>query len=71
MADREYHFVVTLQFKRDGEPGVFSNTIEGTITAGRGATRQDLYRDVYARACEALEVSNGVTLFCMIEPNRL
>lgn len=71
MADREYHYVITLQFRKDGEPGVSSNTIEGTVTARRKDTRQDVYREAYRRACEALEVDNGVTLFCMIEPNAL
>ena len=71
MASSEYHYVISLQFRKDGEYGVSANTIEGTIAAGRGVSRQDLYRDVYKRACEALGISDGVTLFCMIEPNTL
>lgn len=71
MAKSEYHYVITLQFRKDGEYGVGVNTIEGTATAGRGATRQELYRDVYERACKALDISEGVTMFCMLEPNAL
>jgi len=71
MAKLEYHYVITLQFRKEGEYGVATNTIEGTVTAGRGATRQELYRDVYERACKALDVSDAVTVFCMLEPNIL
>ncbi|WP_331746645.1 hypothetical protein OH809_45185 (plasmid) [Streptomyces sp. NBC_00873] len=70
-AKSEYHYVITLQFKKEGEYGVSTNTIEGTVSAEVGATRQELYRDVYSRACKALDVSNGVTTFCMLEPNVL
>lgn len=66
-----YHFALTLQFQKEGVMGTAANTIEGTITANRDATRQDLYRDAYGRACKALGIEEGVTLFCMIEPNRL
>lgn len=71
MSESVYHYVITLQFKREGEYGVSSNTIEGTISADAGTTRQELYRDAYRRACTALDVSNGVTTFCMLEPNTL
>lgn len=71
MTKTEYHYVLTLQFQKEGEYGVSTSTIEGTVTAGRDATRQELYRNVYDRACKALEVSKGVALFCMLEPNTL
>jgi hypothetical protein len=70
-AGPEYHYVITLQFKREGEYGVSSNTIEGTVPAHDGATRQELYQVVYQRACKALDVASGVTVFCMLEPNAL
>jgi hypothetical protein len=71
MASNKYHFVISLQFRKAGEFGVSANTIEGTITAASGTTRQDLYYDVYKRACKALGIADGVTMFCMIEPNSL
>ena len=70
-ASVEYHYVITLQFRKEGEYGVSTNTIEGVVPADTGTTRQELYRDVYRRACTALNVSEGVTVFCTLEPNTL
>lgn len=71
MSRREYHFVITLQFTRKGEYGAMTNTVNGTVTAKHGATRQDLYQDVLDRALDGLGITEGVTLFCSIERNDL
>lgn len=72
MRSRDYHYVITLQSQREGEHGSsVAQTVEGTVTAYRGDTRQDLYQEVYRRACEAMKVEAAVTVFCMLEPNGL
>jgi hypothetical protein len=71
VSKREYHYVITLQFVKEGVPGVNVNTIAGTAVAAKGATRQEVYQDVYSKACAALEIESGATLFCMLEPNQL
>jgi hypothetical protein len=71
VSKREYHYVITLQFTKEGVPGVNVTTIEGTVDAARGSTRMELYRDVYARACKESGVVGAATLFCMLEPNAL
>lgn len=38
MAKSEYHFVITLQFRKEGEIGNFTNTVNGTVAARRGDT---------------------------------
>lgn len=71
MAKNEYHYVITLQFRREGEIGNFANTVSGTVAARRDETRQALYQRVLKQACEGLGASNGVTLFFELVPNDL
>lgn len=71
MARNEYHFVITLQFRKEGEIGNFANTISGTIAAKRGETRQTLYGRVLEEARKTLGADNPVTLFFDLGPNDL
>ena len=48
MSEREYHYVMTIQYRQGLAAGQIGlATLEGTITVREGATRQELYRDVY------------------------
>lgn len=71
MAKNEYHYVITLQFRRDGEIGNLANTVSGTVAARRGETRQVLYQRILKQTCEGLGTSEGVTLFFDLTPNDL
>ena len=71
MRSREYHFVITLQFQRDGEYGSSANTVEGLIMAGPKDTRQTLYQKASKSARESIGVEEAITLFSMLEPNDL
>jgi hypothetical protein len=71
VAKNEYHFVITLQFRKEGELGNFANTVSGTIAARRGETRQSLYRRALEDASKALGAQDPVTLFFDLAPNDL
>lgn len=71
MARNEFHFVITLQFRKDGELGNFANTVSGTIAARRGDTRQTLYQRALENASEALGAQDPVTLFFDLDRNDL
>jgi hypothetical protein len=71
VARNEYHFVITLQFRKEGELGNFANTVSGTIAAQRGETRQTLYRRALEDASKSLGAENPVTLFFDLAPNDL
>jgi hypothetical protein len=71
VARNEYHFVITLQFRREGELGVMANTVTGTVAAKRGDTRQTLYQRVLKDACETLRAEDPVTMFFDLQRNDL
>ncbi|MGW7786019.1 hypothetical protein [Streptomyces tricolor] len=71
MARNEYHYVITLQFRKEGVPGVNTNTVTGTVAAQRGEDRQALYQRLLKNAMQALEANNAVTLFFDLAPNDL
>jgi hypothetical protein len=71
VARNEYHFVITLQFRKEGEYGSFANTVEGTIMARRGETRQMLYQRAVKDAAAAIGAESPVTLFFDLAPNNL
>jgi hypothetical protein len=71
VARNQYHYVITLQFRKEGEIGTFANTVSGTVAARRGDTRQELYRRVLDEASETLGAENPVTLFFDLERNDL
>jgi len=73
MVDREFHYVMTIQHQHGQAAGSIAQaTIEGTITAREGATRQELYRDVYNHVREQAGVEGHVwVLFCSLDRNDL
>jgi hypothetical protein len=71
MANREYHFVITLQFRKEGEYGNFANTVTGTVAAKRGETRSSLYQRVLDDAAKAVGATDPVTLFFDLARNDL
>lgn len=72
MASNEYHFVITLQYRKEGDPGSFTNTVAGTVAARRGDTRQVLFRRVHEEACKTLETDDvAAVLFFDLAPNDL
>jgi hypothetical protein len=71
MSKGEFHYVITLQFRKEGEFGNLANTVSGTLAARRGDTRQTLYKRALENACERLGTAEGVTLFFDLAPNDL
>lgn len=73
MSSREYHYVMTIQYQQGLAVGnVAQASAEGTITAREGATRQELYRDVYNHVRTQAGVEGHVwVLFFSLEPNEL
>lgn len=68
MAD--LHWIVTLQWPDSG--GVRTYTLDGPVTPTRGATRQEIYRDVVAHAKECVSAPQDmVIVFFDLAPNQL
>jgi hypothetical protein len=71
VARNEYHFVITLQFKKEGTPGLRVNTVTGTTSVRPGETRQEVYQRLLQGSMERLQTSGASTLFFSLEPNDL
>lgn len=73
MSRREYHYVMTIQHQHGQAAGNISQaTGEGTIMAREGATRQELYRDVYDQVRAWAGVDGQVwVLFFSLDRNDL
>jgi hypothetical protein len=71
VARNDYHFVITLQFRKEGEPGNQVNTMTGTVAAKRDDTRQTVYQRLLKQAFEGLGASEAVTLFFDLQRNDL
>lgn len=63
MAEREYHYVITIQHQQGLAAGsIGMATTDGTITAREGATRQELYSFAYDKVRELAGLEGHVSV---------
>lgn len=72
MNERDYHYVLTLQYDNPNGPGIMASTRDGVVGGFEpGDTRETVYEEIVKRTCEELGITSCVTLFFGLEPNDL
>lgn len=69
MDEREFFYVITLQYQNPNGTGVTSATCSGVV--GGFPTRRDAYERIVQQNREELGAASCVTLFFSLEPNDL
>lgn len=71
MAERAYHYVITVQYQNPNGPGVLGSTRSGVCGPDEGDTRESMYDAIVSHVAEELGITSCVTLFFSLEPNSL
>lgn len=72
MDEREYHYVITVQYANPNGPGIMGSTRDGVVGGFEpGDTRETVYTEIVKRTCEELGITSCATLFFSLEPNKL
>ena len=69
MTDREFHYVITVQYQNPDGPGILGSTRSGVCGPEPGDTRESMYDAIVSRTAEELGITSCVTLFFSLEPN--
>jgi hypothetical protein len=65
----EFHYVITLS--RPVGDGYATATLDGTVIAREGQTRQELFGDIYRHAADHTHLNNPNVTFFDLAPNTL